>query len=36
LNNLGGAALEALAAEVSSKEVLSLGQIRRMLEMDWR
>jgi hypothetical protein len=31
--NLGRAALEALAAEAYSKEVLSLEQIRRMLEL---
>jgi hypothetical protein len=31
--NLGRAALEALAAEAYSKDVLSLEQIRRMLEL---
>ena len=34
--NLGRAALEALAAEAYSKEVLSLEQIRRMLELGSR
>jgi Uncharacterised protein family (UPF0175) len=31
--NLGRAALEALAAEAYSKEVLSLDQVRRLLEL---
>lgn len=34
--NLGRAALEALAAEAYSKEVLSLDQVRRMLELGSR
>jgi Uncharacterised protein family (UPF0175) len=34
--NLGRAALEALAAEAYSKEVLSLDQVRRMLELESR
>ena len=34
--NLGRAALEALAAEAYSKDVLSLDQVRRMLELDSR
>ena len=34
--NLSRAALEALAAEAYSKDVLSLEQIRRMLELDSR
>jgi hypothetical protein len=32
--NLGRAALEALAAEAYAKEVLSLEQVRRMLELE--
>jgi len=32
--NLGLAALEALAAEASEKDVLSLEQVRRMLELE--
>jgi hypothetical protein len=34
--NLGRAALEALAAEAYSKDVLSLEQIRRLLELESR
>lgn len=34
--NLGRAALEALAAEAYSKEVLSLDQVRRLLELGSR
>jgi len=36
--NLGLAALEALAAEAYAKDVLSLEQVRRMLELEstWR
>lgn len=34
--NLGRAALEALAAEVYEKDVLSLEQIRRLLEFESR
>jgi hypothetical protein len=34
--NLGQAALEALAADAYSKEVLSLEQVRRMLELESR
>ena len=34
--NLGRAALEALAAEAYAKDVLSLEQVRRMLELESR
>lgn len=34
--NLGRAALEALAAEAYAKDVLSLEQVRRLLELDSR
>jgi len=34
--NLGRAALEALAADAYAKEVLSLEQVRRMLELESR
>ena len=34
--NLGRAALEALASEAYGKDVLSLEQIRRLLELDSR
>ncbi len=34
--NLGRAALEALAAEAYDKDVLSLEQVRRLLEMESR
>ena len=34
--NLGRAALEALAVEAYAKEVLSLEQVRRMLELESR
>lgn len=34
--NLGHAALEALAAEAYAKEVLSMEQVRRMLELESR
>lgn len=34
--NLGRAALEALAADAYTKEVLSLEQVRRMLELESR
>jgi hypothetical protein len=34
--NLGRAALEALASEAYSKEVLSLDQVRRLLELESR
>ncbi len=35
-DDLGGAALEALAAEAYAKELLSLEQVRRMLGMESR
>jgi len=35
-NNLGRAALEALAAEAYERDVLSLEQVRRMLELPSR
>lgn len=34
--DLGGAALEALAAEAYAKDLLSLEQVRRMLDMESR
>lgn len=35
-NNLGRAALEALAAEAYAKDALSLEQVRRLLELESR